>query len=734
MSEIVSLLPSAIAAAGIVAGGLNLYAGLLILSLIGPFFTILHEASPGSPIFFLWPFALCGSMAVSILSRESFSKNSLLPEGERRVFSRLTIVVIAGAVSTLFWIGKDAMSIVLDVQMIEFRKILTNQNLLLLSILIALCILVYLAVYFSVMRRREGSWCSLDVVTGMLLFYGVFQIFYTAWQSKVVFVGLDGFRYYFFMIISYFHSRYIIQTKTQMIWLIRLVKLACILAVGQLLLESHLLNVLEIHPANLPWVGYLANNFDYYPEANRAFFKGKYLPMGLMYMTHMSGLFILLGVALWMPALMAANRLRETLKILPLMLLVLLATFWTSRTVLLILVVLYVGPLILMRTSWWKFIGWGVGFAVFIFFASSHLIPGLRYDIVSEARFIMERAFPALFRAVSYDVQKVLGVQLKKNAYPDLKKRQLKNWTFLNKYNKRGDSGILSFSKDGRAANEVSFSIQAAPRSNAILQKKLYGFNKHRGKIIVVGGWFKAASQNLVRLSVFDRDVSTKSIFHSGNGNWEFIFLEHKVQMFSEYITVTLEVIHSNQETKRALVDNVYFVLDNTVTSLMFNDSGFPWERFPRLKKSDIVNANLNNIQRASVSEFYHYLFGRGAPFGSWGTLFFPERRAALKRKEVASYSDLKYLEFFELFGILGLLLLVLMGGISISTGFLLCRKESDIQSKVLVAGMTLVIVVAFLSLMHLPSLFRVGFSTTVYMMMAMLIKKSNQAQGLFLG
>ena len=124
MSEIVSLLPSAIAAAGIVAGGLNLYAGLLILSLIGPFFTILHEASPGSPIFFLWPFALCGSMAVSILSRESFSKNSLLPEGERRVFSRLTIVVIAGAVSTLFWIGKDAMSIVLDVQMIEFRKIL----------------------------------------------------------------------------------------------------------------------------------------------------------------------------------------------------------------------------------------------------------------------------------------------------------------------------------------------------------------------------------------------------------------------------------------------------------------------------------------------------------------------------------------------------------------------------------------------------------------------------------
>ena len=100
----------------------------------------------------------------------------------------------------------------------------------------------------------------------------------------------------------------------------------------------------------------------------------------------------------------------------------------------------------------------------------------------------------------------------------------------------------------------------------------------------------------------------------------------------------------------------------------------------------------------------------------------------------MASYSDLKYLEFFELFGILGLLLLVLMGGISISTGFLLCRKESDIQSKVLVAGMTLVIVVAFLSLMHLPSLFRVGFSTTVYMMMAMLIKKSNQAQGLFLG
>ena len=116
MNEIILSVLVVLIFIGILIGSVNLFAGLLILTLFAPFFTILHEASPGSPVFFLWPFILCASMGASILFRESFSRKSLLPIRERRIFSVLAVVVIVSAVLTSIWIGTNAINVLSDTQ------------------------------------------------------------------------------------------------------------------------------------------------------------------------------------------------------------------------------------------------------------------------------------------------------------------------------------------------------------------------------------------------------------------------------------------------------------------------------------------------------------------------------------------------------------------------------------------------------------------------------------------
>jgi len=66
----------------------------------------------------------------------------------------------------------------------------------------------------------------------------------------------------------------------------------------------------------------------------------------------------------------------------------------------------------------------------------------------------------------------------------------------------------------------------------------------------------------------------------------------------------------------------------------------------------------------------------------------------------------------------------LLVGLIGILNGGHLYWKTNK-NNRQLILGCTVVVLVAFVSMGHLPSLFRVGFNSTVYMVMAILVYKS---------
>ena len=721
---------------GILIGSANLFVGLLILALFAPFFTILHEASPGSPIFFLWPFILCASMGASILFRESFSKKSLLPIRERRIFSVLAVAVIVSAVLTSIWIGTNAINILSDTQMGEFRKILTNQNLLLVSVLMSVCIFVFLAVYFSVMWRREGTWRLLDIVIAMLLAYGVFQIFYTAYESTVFFVGLDTFRYNFFMLIVYFISRYSIRSDFQIKWIVLMIGVASVFGAAQMLTESYMLNVALIPPQELPWVGHLTNNFGYAPESERVFFKGKFLPMGFMYMTHMSGMYLLLGIVLWLPRLIVIENWKSRLFYFIPFMLVISATFWTSRTVLLLLVFSVVVIFFLMEKSWVNSVFGVAGIMVFILLSSHTGIPGLRYEIDKEIKYIRSRAFVNLYNAFKVDMAKVMGIGEEK-IKPDLDESPI-GWNGINvSFDHHIPKKIQSSVKridDGKHPNSYTFKVTSVGNEGVNLRRVIENVRAYRAAEIRVGAWLKTSHNQAVRIVLDGYERTSKSDYHPGDGEWKFITLRHKLHPYAEKVNVNIKVPYT--KVKRNIVffvNGVFFCSPTSKFHLMSGIMKNPWEDNDPANGGTKVsrhcgweNGGVVEPRKImhSLSRNRYYIFGRGGSFSGWATVFYPKIRASMSVFQHSTYSDMKYLEFMEQFGIIGLILLLLVGFIGILNGGRLYWKTNK-NNRQLILGCTVVLLVAFVSMGHLPSLFRVGFNSTVYMVMAILVYES---------
>jgi predicted MFS family arabinose efflux permease len=110
-------------------------------------------------------------------------------------------------------------------------------------------------------------------------------------------------------------------------------------------------------------------------------------------------------------------------------------------------------------------------------------------------------------------------------------------------------------------------------------------------------------------------------------------------------------------------------------------------------------------------------LFGKGAEYASWNLVFFGS--SAPNTFAAATYSDTKYLEFAEQFGMVGLSVLLLMGISAIVRGLSLTRATVDRSERADGAAITVMMVLTFVAMVHLPSLFLVGFGTSAFVAMA---------------
>ncbi len=113
----------------------------------------------------------------------------------------------------------------------------------------------------------------------------------------------------------------------------------------------------------------------------------------------------------------------------------------------------------------------------------------------------------------------------------------------------------------------------------------------------------------------------------------------------------------------------------------------------------------------------FSLMLGRGGEFGMWNQVFFADQMPG--QFAGASYSDMKYLEFAQQFGVIGLALLLWLAGLAIWQPFRLARRATSSDERVLLVGVLLVMIAGFVSLAHLPSLFRLGYSTVTFIALA---------------
>jgi hypothetical protein len=746
-----TLLTNALILVGLIAGIVNLQAGLIILVLVGPFFTLLHEMSPGSPIFFLWPFALSSLMMLGIIGREISKWRAQKTKEERqRIYW-----VLAGMGALIVVLGVHSMdgllTILTDVEMKEFRLLLANRVLIWPVGLMAITFLVFLSIYFWAMKKREGKFHPLDLSVGALLIYGLFQIGYTAYQNNVLFVGLDGFRYNFFMLIVYFLVRYIILNIYQEKQVLTALSIACIIGAFQIVLEGFLLNILEVPPENMPWVGHLNKNWGYIPESDRTFFEGGYRPLGLMYMTHFSGLFLLFGLALWLPKLWATPSWKDQWYLWVVILFVWYAIFWTSRTAIILFAFIFVSAAFLLRVGWVKTLTTALIFTIVATISSYNFLPGFRYDVIGEVKYILSGAVLDVFRAAQGDVLTVTGIG--EGTAKEVEDNSPPGWHFYK--GMRTDWGYGTFTK--RIVNEgivgnYALAIRASLGSQVWVRRVLENTKELRNKEILVGAWIKTKAPRLAWLSIDEYfNPTTHSEYHSGSGEWEFIAAKHLVHRLSESIHIDINVEHTDQDNHMAFLDGVYVVVDGKFITLMSHPQGFPFEYFPEMEGKEEghgqsgssaleasnpspvgsvdatspihLEEQLKQEAGRSLKKWHHVILGRGASFWGWSALFFPKERESQNAFAAASHSDFKYLEFFEQFGLVGLILIILMGVSHMAYGLRKSLIEKHQASRATLVSLTLIVWVGFVGMIHYPMVFKVGLNSSIFLAMAIVMR-----------
>lgn len=668
------------------------FLGLLVLVALSPFYAILREASTGSPVFFVWPYVLTGILMLGIAFREGVAF------GEERGMTRapmklaftgaVTILALATALET----SSGALrAMVSDTSLSSMGRVLSGPAFVVATAFIALFGAMFLALFFRAMRRREARTNPLDVIVAAFLVYGALEVLNAWLRSGLLFTGLNGLRYYFIGATVYFPARYLLTDRQRSRRFLTVVAFACLAGAAELLLENYLLNVRGIQPGQLPWVGHLFEQFEYAPDPTRAFYEGRYFPLGFMYFAHVSGLFLLLGLAICVTRSLAARDWREAAPYLLLSGLLVTGAVWTSRTVILLMVATYVFGALLVQASWRRRVG-GLGALIsFMFIAAGFLIPGVRYNLAGEIAFLSSRAIPNLINAAVVDLKQIAGVAPPAAAPFGWRLVNDIGATAVSGEHTRSSATSLAVIADGRAA-EYRDIVTVTPALS--------------GRRVRAEAWLKAFPGTQASLQIHSGNRVGTSAMHPARGDWKLLVAYLDAAPKSGDLGVDIDVAANG----RVFVDQVRLVPEGGGSATQpITLLGDPPTPVPAATPTPAI----------APPAWYLVLFGRGAQFGDWNLVFFGKARS--DSFATATYSDTKYLEFAEQFGLVGLAILVMLAGMATWRGVQLTWRENDTRGRADAAAVTVMMVVTFVSLIHLPSLFLIGYSTSAYVALAVL-------------
>jgi len=366
--------------------------------LILPFYTILREMSNGSIFFFLWPYAMITVFMFQIIfmiteKRLTFKQSDIITFAEKYIWRALCILFIVYYLVLFLQLGNIPFFFKQDLS--NFILLLTDSLIVLLIIPVIFFNGYFFYLYFKVMKLREGCTNLLDVFVALFYAYGFIHVFLAFAKNYDMFNSIVGYRYYFVMSLLYFISRHIIKEDKQLKILSIIGVMIFLAAACFMLLETMLLNYFGVAPSSLPWSGFLLEKFDYTYDTGSIFLETNYMPRGIMYMQHLSGLFTLMGFTVYLPVIIIATKLQSPLKQLAVWLLLLflpLSFIFTSKMVLILYVLVLITFSIIFWGFWRRIILIVTIFGILIPYSYSyHLLPGMTFDITRVASYIINK-------------------------------------------------------------------------------------------------------------------------------------------------------------------------------------------------------------------------------------------------------------------------------------------------------------------------------------------------------
>ena len=696
--------------------------GIGVLVFFGPFFTILHEIAPEGPLFFVWPYLLVGLLMLGFVSDSLYSR-LISEEGKGREWFRWGLLS-ALALYVLFVAAAGGLLNVMVSQkgLRSLGDVFSNTVLFSLFLPIWLVLLAF--IWFSVreLRMRESSLRFLDLAIVAFVLWGLVEMGITYYHSGFLFTGLEGYRRYFFMAFVYLVARCFIRTQKQAQLQVCLFLVAALLGSAQMLGEMYLLNSAAVPPQNIPWMGFLSKSFGYTYQVDRKFLDTTYVPLGFMFMTHISGLYLLLGIAYALPRAVGILEWKRSAGWLFFIFALMYGMIWTSRTSLILLTasLLLTVALFLGRVSWTRVVIVLVTIPLSAALLSYKMLPGSRYDLISDFSYAtVGQGIPNLFSAVHRDWFNVFGgvsLEVRRETVPLLifgEKWSVNRNVVIRKGKKADGESVIDaiwFSPPDKIDSELRYEINV-PR-------------KYRGAEIGIAVRLMADTKRQVRLMIHDTVQARFSKFHSGNGKFETLNASMVIDSSARSVTFDIDLGARGgkigiQNVLLTLAGQRIFVLDRDKSVLSAEKN---------LKKEK----KKGKIGEVSRIAWQHFLWGKGVSFTGWSRLLYAGKMDGRRLYAHASYSDLNYLEFFQQFGLIGLILLLLLPVGMLQEGIRTWRySKRDNSHRCLVMGFMLMGFVGFGSLIHLPSMFRAGFNSQVFLAMALLVLYGNIYRGM---
>lgn len=817
------------------------FAGLMIVAALSPFYSLLRESSVGSAVFFVWPYVLVGLLLLVMVMREvhsALAARGLAVSARAAAGAALVGLAALGAVEISSGLSRSLFG---DASLRSMGAVLSSPGFVALS-WAACALLGALFVAFPFMMRRiDGRLSIVDVAVALFLVVGLVGVVVTYARNGVIFTGINGFRYYFALAITYLPARYFMRTGAQERTFFTVLTVACFIGAAQLLAESYLLNAARVPFASLPWAGPLAREFGYQPEP-KAFFDAPFVPLGFMYMTHVSGLFLLLGFVMAVPVLLTRHERLARHRVAVLVAgAAIVGGIWTSRTGLLLLAASFILAASLVRSTWRRRIIGALLVVLLTIATARWFIPGARYDLKAETDFLLGRAVPNLLGAIAVDLKEILPfwtpslpdgwtlsgdgtyamyqtqpgrhrVRLEAGASVDFR-LTVPEWAVsrgetlriearvttdhptvygLQVFDQAGviDSGALR-PRSGihtLTSSVVSrgfpLNVDVDVAAGGTVTVERVTLMTERGNYVVLGYdqpiWSSSGWQLLSGTSEpAEIDGETAVRLTASEGTLSYSYgIPAALLADAHQLTVSVDLeVPSGQDFAVRVLDGEHplaQVRDRGTGARLTTELTAPVQDGQTVIALDVpargsavvhdVRATTHRMQASLLRQpptivtltgpqiglpelpptvatgvpapdavpglwppagptarssdgLREFLFGHGAEFGTWNQVFFAERTSG--EFAASSYSDTKYLEFFQQFGLLGLAALLFTGLAPLVPAFRLWYHAPSPLARAHITGIVLVLFVGYVSLLHLPTMFKVGFGTVVFIAMA---------------